>query len=249
MTKIPAKDIAKICKLEITSGKGKLSAAYADELGRMANILVGYKSKEPGGLAHTLNQEMREEVNLGLDFVNALIKAGIPGASSNPDPITGIPVNWRPLTAQWIARKRPKSKDLYWKNTGRLSLGFGNIVNNYKRAIDKQGPTVVLRTRSAKYGKASFKYDIRLSLPRHRSEVFTRVFAEAFIDGAYLNETMSTTDYAESIVSYLEGPGRTSRPFIAKVMAGTGARFKSSLGRRVNDFLPKNRRLLLSLRS
>lgn len=236
MTNIPAKDVAKALKLSITVGKGVNHDLVSEQLTNVTNRIIGYKSKEKGGLAYVLSDAMAKEAVSGIDFINTLLKAGIPGASNNPDPITGISTNWRPLSPKWIERKRPRSKDLYWKNKGSLALGFGNIANNYKRAIAKHGPLVTTRSRKLIVGKP-YRYDIRISLPTHRSAVIQRVLAEAFVNQMYLDGTFEIANYTESVIAYLEGKGRTSRPFIAKVMAGRGLLFKKDLGDKINKTL------------
>lgn len=236
MTNIPSREISKILKLSIESPNSKVNKQFMSDMQVLANRLVGYQSKEKGGLAYKLNEAMMEEASQGIDRVNTLLKAGIPGASSTGDPIAEVPTNWKLLSPNWIKRKRPKSRDLYWKNTGRLGLGFGNIANNYKRLLRNHEPLVTLKTRKATYGKP-FKYDIRLSMPLHRSKVITRVIPEAFMNQRYLDERLETTDYTETVISLLEGKGRTERPFIAKVMAMKGASFKQRLDKNVKDAL------------
>jgi hypothetical protein len=250
MTNIPSKDIAKALKLSITVGKGITHDLVSKELSNASNRLIGYKSRDKGGLAYVLSDDMHKAAIEGIDLVNALLKAGIQGASSNPSPITGVPTNWKPLSKSWIKRKEARSRDLYWKNAGDvfgvkgkgrkpggLALGFNNIANNYRRAINAHGPLVTTRSRKLIVGKP-YKYDIRISLPTHRSPIIQRILAEAFVKELYLNEKLTPVGDTDTLISYLEiDEGRTSRPFIAKIMAMKGSRFRDELKATVTKIL------------
>lgn len=245
------KQVSKTITLSVKANpkSNQTAKQYQEKVRNFSNAIVGLgrgNAATPGSIAALLSQDLAQEAAAGVSVINAVLKSGIAGVASGGKVIDGQSVSWAPLSKNWIRRKRKSSKNLFWKNTGKLSLGFSTIASSYGALLLKESIAEV-RSKSTVYGKP-FTYRITLRLPLHqRYNVLNQVLAESFIDATnYSGRSLkSETPYAsksgkegytDAVVGYLEGAGLTTRyrPFISKVMAERGKNFQDTILSRIN---------------
>lgn len=242
------KQVTKISKLAI--GVQKYSRTpnkiLMRELSRMSDQLTGMgrgHSATPGSIADLTNQAISREFSSAVNTVQAVLTIGVLGARGPLDNVSGVPVNWQPLSKDWIAHKERASKDKFWRNTGDLAMGFRGFSSPYLRRVATES-FVEIRSRKKVYGKP-FIYEVKFGLPAHQKfNVLNTVLAEAFLDGedkSHLELRGSgrkgDPGYTNRVIGFLEGygPSNRHRPFISKFMKARGFMVRASLDRYVRE--------------
>jgi hypothetical protein len=218
--------ITKVVKVSLTNARSDKLAGktYRDGVTKLMDELVG--SSHKGAIAGSVREALVNSVSKGLDDVSAILKAGVPGASSDSPIVDGFPTGWQALSRDWIRRKRPQSKELFWRDKGNLSKGFSILSNLYGKGLAHTD--VHIRTDRAVVGKP-YKFRLTYTLPVHKSEVINRIIPLAFADitdYSYMDLRGDTPTTLK--IGYLEGMGKGSsrhRPFIARLMASRGSAF------------------------
>lgn len=253
--------VTKISRLAIGLDKSskQLPRQAMDKLSRISDQLVGMGKGNPltpDSIAGYVSQDLSKAVANGINMIHAVFKTGVQGALSPPGSVAGESVSWQPLSKDWIAHKKHKSKDLFWRNTGSLEKGFRVISSIYRRRLASEAYFGIKAERKV-FGKP-FWYRLTFRLPAHAEfNVFNTVIAESFLDGVdYSNTKLASTSgrYADPVIGYLEGAGSSSRhrPFISKVMVKMGQDFRDSLMQRVREAdakVNKRRGLTFDLKS
>jgi len=227
--KISENEIKNTLKIELSNPNGGVMSANATEAirslvheiaGKEDNVIAKeFKSGAVIGMVNTLN------------IVSSLLNAGIMDAAMDNQEY-----GWKRLSMSWLKQKRKVSRNLYWRNTGSLALGFRNFVTNYSRDLKSAKTTTRFRSLQVTYGKRSFKYSMTLNLPAHADDFITKITRDSFISGkpyVGLPEIVSKLDTFRKI-GELEGTTKTHRPFIARMFAAEGQRWREEVEKAIN---------------
>lgn len=223
--KIDKDKIRELIKVEVRRGDdSKFSRDAFKAVGKMADKMVGVGAgKDQSAVASAVKFAAVKGMSDGLQTIGTVLKAGIPTED-------GIQYGWKPLSRDWVRRKRPKMKDKFWKNTGNLSFGFNNFVNNYSRTLAGSATSVKVRSRKNTYGHKVFSYEITVSLPAHSEPFLTMITRDSFLSGYALSgRGVPSSSPTFNKISMLEGTGKTHRPFIAKMMAAKGVEYTKNV--------------------
>jgi len=248
--KINQGHLQQLIKTKIYSGDGgKINAQAFKAIGELSDAMIGTSAHSPTStIAGAIKVAAVQEMASGLNAVSASLKAGFPGAQ------TGSPGrDWPRLSESWLNRKRASSKDLFWKDTGALTLGFNNFRQNYIRTLESTKTTVKSRARRNTFGKKAFSYEITLDLPGHREGFITQLTRDSFVKGTpftgmgYSSQFLGRGERPKTFakIGLLEGVGKTHRPFIAKLMADRGQIYQSHLHQIIQSAVNKSGKLKL----
>jgi hypothetical protein len=238
---IDGKRLQEIILFEVT----KTGGLFSSSSGAVSTLMEKLVN---GKLAPAIRSSAIRSFTQGIDDVGSHLKAGFAGAESG-----NAEHGWLPLASSYIKRKLAKNKDKFWKNTGRLSSAYSNVSRGYKTALEKtkvsSRVTNAFSFKSLHPRHISKQFEITLELPSHSDDFFTSVFRDSFVNAKAHSGIRGSEEGGDGVfakIGYLEGQGRTHRPFMAKIMAYKGKRYRDNTQRVIKRAVESSGNIKLS---
>lgn len=209
---VPRNALTLLIKTQIVrKDGGNLNREVFDAIGKLTADMMG-------PVAQALKSSAVEGMEQGLRAVGSQLKIGFSGSAGQA---------WKPLTPKWVKRKVPRNKDKFWLNKGDLAFGYTSFATSYIAALRSAKTVVKPRPRRNTFGGKTFSYEIGIQLPGHRLDFITAITRDSFLKAKPFGGRSGPGGLSTfEKIGFLEGEGKSHRPFIAKLMAAKGVTFR-----------------------